>query len=160
MPTNLYGPGDNYHPENSHVIPGLIDRFHDAKIKNLTGTVWGTGKPKREFLYVDDMAEASIFLNDLDKVVYDKFTKPLSKHINIGSGKDFKIKHLAKIIKEIVGYKGKIIFNPSMPDGVPQKLLNSKLINKLGWKPKLSLKKRSRKNLCRFLKRKKNDKKN
>ena len=156
MPTNLYGPGDNYHPKNSHVIPGLLRRFHEAKkMKKLNVTVWGTGNPKREFLFVDDMAEASIFLNDLDKVVYDKFTKPLSKHINIGIGKDFKIKHLAKIIKEIVGYKGKIIFNPSMPDGVPQKLLNSKLINKLGWKPKLSLKKGLEKTYADFLKEKK-----
>tara|TARA_B100001057_G_scaffold421575_1_gene442622 strand:- start:7513 stop:8511 length:999 start_codon:yes stop_codon:yes gene_type:complete len=160
MPTNLYGPGDNYHPNNSHVIPGLINRFHQAKVmKKLNVTVWGTGKPKREFLFVDDMAEASIFLNDLDKAIYDKFTKPLAKHVNIGSGKDFTIKHLAKIIKGVVGYKGKIIFNPSMPDGMHRKLLNSKLINKLGWKPKLNLNKGLKKTYEDFLKSKKNDKK-
>ncbi len=156
MPTNLYGPGDNYHPKNSHVIPGLINRFHHAKkMKKPNVTVWGTGNPRREFLFVDDMAEASIFINDLDKAVYDKLTKPLVKHINIGSGKDFKIKHLAKIIKDVVGYRGKIIFNPSMPDGMPRKLLNSKLIHKLGWKPKTNLKKGLAKTYEDFLKFKK-----
>ncbi len=158
MPTNLYGTGDNYHPKNSHVIPGLINRFYEAKKSNKPKViVWGTGKPKREFLFVDDMAEASIYLNNLDKSIYDKFTRPLSKHINIGSGKDFTIKQLAQIVKEVTGYKGKIEFDNSMPDGVPRKLLNSKLINKLGWKPKITLKKGLALTYADFLKSKKND---
>ena len=141
MPTNLYGPGDNYHPENSHVIPSLINRFHKAKINNLsTVTIWGTGKPKREFLYVDDMARASIHIMSLDKKKYDAYTSSMCSHINVGSGEDLTIKKLAEIIKNVVGYKGCINFDPSKPDGVPKKLLNSKLINSLGFKPQIDLK--------------------
>ena len=141
MPTNLYGPGDNYHPENSHVIPALIYRFHKAKINNLPNvTIWGTGTPKREFLYVDDMARASIYLMNLDKNIYDKQTSSMCSHINVGSGRDLAIKELAETIKEVVGFKGGINFDPTKPDGIPRKLLDSKLINSLGFKPEISLK--------------------
>ena len=141
MPSNLYGPGDNYHPENSHVIPGLINRFHRAKINNLSSvSIWGTGKPKREFLFVDDMARASVHIMNLDKKKYDDHTSSMCSHINVGSGEDLTIKELAEIIKDVVCYKGEIHFDPSKPDGVPRKLLNSKLINSLGFKPQIDLK--------------------
>jgi len=116
MPTNLYGPGDNYHPENSHVIPGLIYRFHEAKINNLPSvTIWGTGTPKREFLHVEDMARASIFIMDLDKKDYDKHTSSMCSHINVGSGKDLSIKELSETIREVVGYEGVVHFDPNKP---------------------------------------------
>jgi len=141
MPTNLYGPGDTYHPENSHVIPGLIYRFHKAKENNLKSVViWGTGKPKREFLYVDDMARASIRLMNVDKKNYDEHTSLMCSHINVGSGVDLTIKNLAENIKEVVSYKGQIVFDNTKPEGVPRKLLNSKLINKFGFNPTTSLK--------------------
>ena len=141
MPTNLYGPGDNYHPQNSHVIPGLIYRFHEAKINNLSNvTIWGTGIPKREFLYVDDMARASIHLMNIDKKTYDQHTSPMCSHINAGSGVDISIKELAEIIKEVVGFKGEINFDLTKPDGSPRKFLDSKRINNLGFKPEISLK--------------------
>jgi len=140
MPTNLYGPGDNYHPKNSHVIPGLIYRFYQAKKKKLPSVkIWGSGRPKREFLFIDDMVEASIHIMNIDKKIYEKYTNPQSRHINIGSGEELSIYKLSKIIKKIVGYKGKIKFDTSMPDGSPQKLLNSKLLNRLGFKSKISL---------------------
>ena len=140
MPTNLYGPGDNYHPENSHVIPGLIYRFHQAKVKKLPEVIiWGTGTPKREFLYVDDMADAAVYVMNLDKNNYDNHIKDLS-HINIGSGLEVTIKELSEIIKEVVGYEGEINFDKSKPDGSPRKLLDNELINNLGWKPKMDLK--------------------
>jgi GDP-L-fucose synthase len=142
MPTNLYGPGDNYHPENSHVIPGMIYRFHEAKINNLPDvTVWGTGTPKREFLYVDDMAKASILLMNIDKKIYDKHTSSICSHINVGSSEDLSIKELAETIKEVVGFKGKIKFDLSKPDGILKKLLDSKRIKKFGFKSETSLKK-------------------
>ena len=123
MPTNLYGPGDRYHSKNSHVIPGLILRFHEAKINKIPNVkVWGTGKPKREFLYVDDMARACIHVMNLNKKIYEKKSNLMCSHINIGTGKDLTIKEVAKIIKDVVGYKGKIIFDPSKPDGSPRKL--------------------------------------
>jgi len=141
MPTNLYGPGDNYHPENSHVIPALIYRFYEAKINNLPNvTIWGTGTPKREFLYVDDMARASIYLMNIDKNTYDKQTSSMCSHINVGSGKDLAIRELAETIKEVVDFKGGINFDLTKPDGIPRKLLDSKLINSLGFKPEISLK--------------------
>ena len=141
MPTNLYGPGDNYHPENSHVIPALIYRFYEAKINNLPNvTIWGTGTPKREFLYVDDMARASIYLMNIDKNTYDKQTSSMCSHINVGSGKDLTIRELAETIKEVVDFKGGINFDLTKPDGIPRKLLDSKLINSLGFKPEISLK--------------------
>jgi GDP-L-fucose synthase len=141
MPTNLYGAEDNYHPENSHVIPGLIYRFHDAKINNLENvTIWGTGSPKREFLYVDDLAEASIHVMNLDKKIYDEQISSVSSHINVGSGKELSIKELAETIKEVIDFKGTINFDSSKPDGSTRKLLNSERINKLGFKPKTHLK--------------------
>ena len=141
MPTNLYGPGDNYHPENSHVIPGLIHRFHNAKTNNLSSvTIWGTGKPKREFLYVDDMASASILLMNTDKKNYDEQILPMFNHINVGSDKDITIKELAETLKEVVGFKGKINFDLTKLNGNPRKILNSQRIKNLGFKPKMSLK--------------------
>jgi GDP-L-fucose synthase len=141
MPTNLYGPGDNYHPENSHVIPGLIYRFHKAKINNLESVIiWGTGTPKREFLYVDDMAQAAIHVMNLDKKIYDEQMSSETSHINVGSEQELTIKELAETIKEVIDFKGKINFDPSKPDGSTRKLLNSERINKLGFNPKTDLK--------------------
>jgi GDP-L-fucose synthase len=141
MPTNLYGAGDNYHPENSHVIPGLIYRFHKAKISNLESvTIWGTGTPKREFLYVDDLAQAAIYVMNVDKKIYDEQISSESSHINVGSEQELTIKELAETIKEVIDFKGTIIFDPSKPDGSTRKLLNSERINKLGFKPKTDLK--------------------
>jgi len=140
MPTNLYGPGDNYHSENSHVIPGLINRFHNAKINKLTNvTIWGTGNPKREFLYVDDLARASVFVMNLDKKTYDQHISPMSSHINVGSGKDLTIKELVKIIKKVVGYKGTINYDHTKPDGNPRKFLDSNKINNLGFNTSVNL---------------------
>lgn len=140
MPTNLYGPGDNYHPDNSHVIPGLIDRFHKAKINNLLNIkIWGTGKPKREFLYVDDMARASVHLMNIDKETYYNSQSGCS-YMNVGSGEEITIKNLAETIAEVIGFKGNIDFDPTKPDGSPRKLLDSKLINNLGFKSKINLK--------------------
>ena len=141
MPTNLYGPGDNFHHDTGHVIPALISRFHEAKINKAPSlTVWGTGKPKREFLYVDDMASACIHIMKLDKLTYDKQTKKISSHINAGSGIDLTIKELAETIKLVVGYHGEIKFDATKPDGSPRKLMDSQRLNNLGWKPKVSLK--------------------
>ena len=142
MPTNLYGPGDNYHPKNSHVIPGLIRRFHEAKIENSPFIkVWGTGKPRREFLFIDDLAKACIHIMNLNIQTYKKNTKYMCSHINVGTNSDIAIKDLAKIIKEVIGFKGEIKFDTTKPDGNPRKLISSKLINKLGWKKKMNLKK-------------------
>ena len=140
MPTNLYGPGDNYHPENSHVIPALIRRFHEAKESNITSvSIWGSGKPHREFLYVDDMAEASLYVMHLDKLTYKSNVNSMESHINVGFGSDISISELAKLIKKIVGFNGDISFDASKPDGTFQKWMNSQLINQLGWKPKIDL---------------------
>ena len=140
MPTNLYGPGDNYHPENSHVIPALIRRFHEAKISNAPEVmIWGTGTPKREFLYVDDMADASIFVMDLDKSIYDRHTEPMQSHINVGFGSDVTIAELANAVSTAVGYQGKISFDTSKPDGAPRKWMDSSRINHLGWAPLVNL---------------------
>jgi GDP-L-fucose synthase len=140
MPTNLYGPGDNFHLEDSHVIPALIRRFHEAKIKDKQEIyVWGSGNPKREFLYVDDMASASIHIMNLSHERYLKETKSMSSHINVGSGFDCSILELAKLIAKVVGFKGEIKFDSSKPDGVPRKLLDNSCINNLGWKPLISL---------------------
>jgi GDP-L-fucose synthase len=141
MPTNLYGPSDNYHPENSHVIPALIRRFHEAKVlNNLEVIIWGTGTPRREFLYVDDMAAASVHVMNLDKVVYDKHTSPMQSHINVGYGDDVTIGDLAHAVGEAVGYSGEIKFDASKPDGAPRKLMDSERLNSLGWKPQVDLK--------------------
>lgn len=140
MPTNLYGPGDNYHPENSHVIPALIRRFHEAKVSNAPEVViWGTGTPKREFLYVDDMATASVFVMQLDKAVYDQQTQPMQSHINVGYGSDVTIAELAKAVGEAVGYQGKISFDSTKPDGTPRKWMDSSRLNALGWNAKTPL---------------------
>ena len=141
MPTNLYGVGDNYHPENSHVIPALIRRFHEAKVANAPEVViWGTGTPKREFLYVDDMAAASVFVMDLDKAVYDSQTQPMQSHINVGCGSDMTIAELAKAVGVAVGYQGIISFDPTKPDGSPRKWMDSTRLNQLGWRAGVDLK--------------------
>ncbi len=140
MPTNLYGPGDNYHPENSHVIPGLIRRFHEAKIKNQKHVVvWGDGSPLREFLYVDDMADACVFIMNLEPKTYKQKIDFMCEHVNIGTGVDIRIADLAKIIAKVVGYKGDIVFDATRPNGAPRKLMSSKLIQELGWKFKSDL---------------------
>ena len=140
MPTNLYGPGDNYHPENSHVIPALIRRFHEAKIGNAPEVViWGTGTPRREFLYVDDMAAASVFVMELDKTNYDQHTQPTQSHINVGFGSDVTIAQLANAVAAAVGYRGEIVFDPSKPDGTPRKWMDSQRLNDLGWMPQVGL---------------------
>lgn len=140
MPTNLYGPGDNYHPENSHVIPALIRRFHEAKASNAPEVViWGTGTPKREFLYVDDMAAASVFVMQLDKAAYDQQTMPMQSHINVGYGSDITIAELARAVGEAVGYQGKIGFDSTKPDGTPRKWMDSSRLNALGWNAKTPL---------------------
>jgi GDP-L-fucose synthase len=140
MPTNLYGPGDNYHPENSHVIPALIRRFHEAKVANTpTVTIWGTGSPLREFLYVDDMAAACVHVMNLDKAVYDKHTQPMLSHINVGCGEDITIRQLAEAIGKTVGYRGDITFDRTKPDGTPRKLMDSTRLNMLGWQAQVGL---------------------
>ena len=140
MPANLYGTGDNYHPENSHVIPALIRRFHEAKINNSHEVVvWGTGTPRREFLYVDDMASASVFVMNLDRGVYQANTEPMQSHINVGFGSDVTIGDLVRIIARTLSYEGQITFDASKPDGSPRKLMDSSKLNKLGWKPDVAL---------------------
>ena len=140
MPTNLYGPGDNYHPENSHVIPALIRRFHEAKESAAPRVViWGTGKPKREFLYVDDMAEASVHVLGLDKPAYEAHTQPMLSHINVGTGTDVTIAELAALVGKVVGYAGRIEYDPSKPDGTPRKLMDVSRIRALGWRPRVAL---------------------
>jgi GDP-L-fucose synthase len=148
MPTNLYGPGDNYHPENSHVIPALIRKFHEAKISNQSEvTVWGTGTPKREFLYNQDMADACVFLmqlNDVqfqkllgsDESVSGKFQPPL---VNVGYGSDITIKTLAETVRKVIGYQGNIQFDTSKPDGTPRKLMDSNILHQAGWQPKVAI---------------------
>jgi GDP-L-fucose synthase len=140
MPTNLYGPGDNYHPENSHVIPALIRRFHEAKIKGESSVViWGSGTPKREFLYVDDMAAASVHVMNLPYGTYAQHTQPMLSHINVGCGEDLTIFEVAKAIAGVVGYAGAILTDPSKPDGAPRKLMDSSRLNALGWQPAVRL---------------------
>lgn len=140
MPSNLYGPGDNYHPENSHVIPALIRRFHEAKVNSAPSvTIWGSGKPRREFLYVDDMAAACVHIMGLDKAIYDIHTQPMCSHINVGCGHDITIFELADAIGKTVGYWGKITFDISKPDGTPRKLMDSSCLNALGWQAGVGL---------------------
>ncbi len=140
MPTNLYGPGDNYHPENSHVIPALIRRFHEAKVQNaLSVTIWGTGTPRREFLYVDDMAAASVHVMNLPKETYDQHTDPRQSHINVGSGTDITIAELAHTISKVTGYTGSIEFDSSKPDGAPRKWMDSSRLANLGWQAQTNL---------------------
>ncbi len=142
MPTNLYGPGDNFHPENSHVIASLIHRFHNAKLDEKSNVlVWGTGKPFREFLHVDDMASAAIHIMNLEKSEYLKNTEPQLSHINVGSGKEYTISDLAMLIAETVNFKGNIKFDKDKPDGTPRKLIDSTLLRSMGWEPQLDLRK-------------------
>jgi GDP-L-fucose synthase len=141
MPTNLYGVGDNYHPENSHVIPALIRRFHEAKVNHAPEVViWGSGSPMREFLYVDDMAAASVYVMNLDKRAYDEQTEPMLSHINVGFGSDVTIKNLAQTISAVVGYQGGIGFDTTKPDGTARKLMDSGRLNSLGWQARVNLK--------------------
>ncbi len=134
MPTNLYGPGDNFHSENSHVIPALMRRFHEAKINGDSEVViWGSGNPKREFLHVDDMAAASLFVLELDQATYQQNTQPMLSHINVGSGVDCTIRDLAEIMKDVVGFQGKLVFDASKPDGTPRKLMDVSRLRALGW---------------------------
>jgi len=140
MPTNLYGPGDNYHPEDSHVIPALIRRFHEAKEAGAAEVViWGTGKPKREFLYVDDMAEACVHVMGLERAVYDANTQPMLSHLNVGSGEDLSIGELAALVAKTVGFAGRIAHDPAKPDGAPRKLMDVGRLRALGWKPRVGL---------------------
>ena len=140
MPTNLYGPGDNYHPENSHVIPALIRRFYEAKVANAPEVViWGTGTPRREFLYVDDMAAASVFVMQLDKATYDSQTEPMQSQINVGYGSDVTIAELATAVAKATGYQGNITFDTSKPDGTPRKWMDSGRLNRLGWHAQIGL---------------------
>lgn len=140
MPTNLYGPGDNFHPENSHVLPALIHRFHEA-VQNGTEEVviWGSGKPMREFLHVDDMAEASLFVLDLDRETYKANTQPMLSHINVGTGVDISILDLAKMVAKVTGYGGRIINDPSKPDGTMKKLMDVSRLAEMGWSARISL---------------------
>jgi GDP-L-fucose synthase len=141
MPTNLYGPNDNFHPENSHVIPALMQRFHQSKVNNdAEVTVWGTGKAMREFLYVDDMAAASLFVLELDEKTYQTNTKPILSHINVGTGKDVTIREIAETIKKVVGYEGKLTFDTTKPDGAPRKLIDVTRLENMGWKYSVDLK--------------------
>ena len=141
MPTNLYGPNDNFHPKNSHVIPALIRKFHDAKVENKPFVeVWGSGKPMREFLHVDDMADASIHIMDIDKKTLESEVDPMLSHINIGTGMDITIKDVAQLIKGIVGFNGDIVFNTKMLDGTKRKLLDVSRIKSLGWEHSIALK--------------------
>ncbi len=140
MPTNLYGPGDNYHPDDSHVIPGLIRRFHEAKVAGAPQvSIWGSGTPRREFLYVDDMAEACVRVMELDKAAYDARTRPMLSHINVGSGEDLPIRELAELVARTVGYTGRIAYDTTRPDGAPRKLMDVSRLRELGWKPRVGL---------------------
>ena len=140
MPTNLYGPGDNYHPENSHVIPALIRRFHEAKVAGAPSvSIWGSGTPRREFLYVDDMAAASVFVMNLPQATYQQHTQPMLSHINVGFGSDVTIAELARAVGQTVGYQGTIEFDSSKPDGAPRKWMDSSRLNALGWQAKVRL---------------------
>ncbi|GHG97701.1 GDP-L-fucose synthase [Pseudodonghicola xiamenensis] len=140
MPTNLYGPGDNFHPENSHVLPALIRRFHEAARDGLEEVaIWGSGAPRREFLHVDDMAEASLFVMDLPQQIYARETEPMLSHINVGTGSDVSILELAQMVARTVGYQGRIVTDPSKPDGTPRKLMDVSRLARLGWRAGIPL---------------------
>ncbi|AMK75668.1 MULTISPECIES: GDP-L-fucose synthase [Methylomonas] len=141
MPTNLYGENDNFHLENSHVIPALIRKFHDAKVSNSpTVSVWGTGKAMREFLHVEDMAAACLHVMSLDKEQYQSCTEPMLSHLNVGTGKDVTVRELAETIQDVVGYQGQISWDSTKPDGTPRKLMDISKLKSLGWQPKIALK--------------------
>jgi len=153
MPTNLYGPGDNYHPENSHVIPALIRRFHEAKAAAAPMvTIWGSGTPRREFLHVDDMAAACLHVMDLDGATYRSHTQPMLSHINVGCGHDVTIRELAAMIGRVVDYVGETTFDTSKPDGTPRKLMDSSRLNSLGWRAQIDLEEGLRTTYQDFLK--------
>ena len=140
MPTNLYGQGDNFHPENSHVIPALLRRFHEAKLNGDEEVIaWGSGTPMREFLYVDDMADASIHVMNLDKSIYDENTEPMLSHINVGTGVDCTIRELVETVAKVVGFDGQIVFDVTKPDGAPRKLMNVDRLKSLGWSSSVTL---------------------
>ncbi len=140
MPTNLYGPGDNFHPENSHVLPALLRRFHEAVRDGASEVaIWGTGEPRREFLHVDDMADACLFVMGLDKDLYDQHTQPMLSHINVGTGKDISIAELATLIAKVTGFCGAITFDRSKPDGTPRKLLDVDRLASMGWRSSTTL---------------------
>lgn len=141
MPTNLYGPHDNFHPENSHVIPALLRRFHEAKLNNQAQVIaWGSGKPMREFLHVDDMAAASIFVMNLEQSIYTENTQEMLSHINVGTGVDCTIRELVETVAEVIGYEGEIVFDTTKPDGAPRKLMNVSRLKALGWQYNINLK--------------------
>ncbi|MBI6630742.1 GDP-L-fucose synthase [Pontibaca salina] len=153
MPTNLYGPGDNFHPENSHVLPALIRRFHKATESGAEDVViWGSGTPRREFLHVDDMAEASLFVLDLDPQSYAANTQPMLSHINVGSGSDISILELAQMVARITGFKGRIVTDPSKPDGTPRKLMDVSRLRDMGWQARISLETGLRETYAWFIK--------
>ncbi|EEE36069.1 GDP-L-fucose synthetase [Rhodobacteraceae bacterium KLH11] len=140
MPTNLYGPGDNFHPENSHVLPALIRRFHAAQRDGLDEvTIWGTGTPRREFLHVDDMAEASLFVLDLSRDIYEANTRPMLSHINVGTGRDVSIAELAALVARVTGFGGRIVYDPSKPDGTMRKLMDVSRLSEMGWTARIGL---------------------
>ncbi|KAF0284759.1 GDP-L-fucose synthase [Spiribacter roseus] len=140
MPTNLYGPGDNFHPEHSHVLPALIRRFHEAAQSGASEVViWGTGNPRREFLHVDDMAEAALFVMDLPATEYQANTQPMLSHINVGTGEDISILELARLVAEVTGFKGRIVTDPCKPDGTPRKLLDVSRLTAMGWQARIGL---------------------
>jgi GDP-L-fucose synthase len=140
MPTNLYGPNDNFHLENSHVIPAMIRKFHDAKTSNAASvTLWGTGTAKREFLHVDDMAAACLHIMGLSKERFQSCTQPMLSHLNVGTGEDVTIRELAEIIRQVVGYQGEIAWDSSKPDGTPRKLMDVSKVKSLGWQPQITL---------------------
>lgn len=140
IPTNLYGPSDNFDPETAHVLPALLRRFHDAAVEQREEVVlWGTGSPRREFLHVDDLAEAVLFLLDLEQSTYNSLTSPQQSHVNVGTGRDISILELAQMVAELVGYSGRIATDPSKPDGTPRKLMNVDLLAEMGWKSRVSL---------------------
>ncbi|MCK9801672.1 GDP-L-fucose synthase [Pseudomonas sp. MAFF 302030] len=140
MPTNLYGENDNFHSDNSHVIPAMMRRFHEAKLSSSSEVlVWGTGTPMREFLHVDDMAKASVFVANVGQEIYEKYTRPMLSHINVGTGKDCTIAHLAQVMANVVGYQGRIVFDVSKPDGAPRKLMNVDALKCLGWSHSIEL---------------------
>ena len=142
MPTNLYGPGDNFHPNNSHVIPALIRRFHDAVRDGLEEVfIWGSGTPRREFLHVDDMATASLFVLNLSKDTYDKNTEPMLSHINVGTGTEISISELAQLVANVTGFTGQIRTDPSKPDGTMRKLMDVGRLAKMGWRARIDLEK-------------------
>jgi GDP-L-fucose synthase len=140
MPTNLYGPGDNFHPDNSHVMPAMMRRFHEA-VQNGHDevVVWGTGTPRREFLHVDDMAEASLFVMNLDPTIYASMTDPMLSHINVGTGTDVSIRELAETLAGVTGFKGRLVFDHSKPDGTPRKLMDVSRLAAMGWRARTGL---------------------